>query len=582
MQFQYRSIDRGETSIFGRLRAEGIDPLNYVRFYSLRAWGKIGPQKSLVTEQLYIHAKVMVVDDRYAIIGSANINERSMLGERDSEIAAVIYDNDLIDSRMGGKDYKVGRFPHTLRMRLMREHLGVDVDHVMDDEREAEMYDSPSDSETGSVISSAQTDKSVERKLVASRTRIQDDLIAKAEGIRSFNHDIDWEQADNPNIQANKKLTQDHRVTGNATHRADVEGRGFDNMVAFDGTKEFSGRDSSVLKHNKEVLVNNVAPEGKGTLETPQPKDKNHAHQGGIADDDDDSATTLAAIMPPSQLPRLDTVALGLTLQSQLPPLPVADDTDIGGPGLERTFSHGSSEFVNPMLAQMHWPQVTKDCMQDPLADNFFFNTWNTVAQNNTKLFRSVFRCMPDSQVTTWRDYHNCVDYAERFAHAQGMPKSTQKMQEEAKGLTGPPGHGASRLGQSAHKIAHGKAGTVATKIASIFTRPKNDVGKGRDEVPVQDHVNTMNDHLNGHYEEKQEDQQNTPPDRSHIDFNSPSTLRNREADTNNEKPQPENVRRKRATTKSSAMSENIPSKEDSEQILDMVQGALVEWPYDW
>jgi phosphatidylserine/phosphatidylglycerophosphate/cardiolipin synthase-like enzyme len=29
----------------------------------------------------------MIVDDTYVIIGSANINDRSMLGDRDSEIA---------------------------------------------------------------------------------------------------------------------------------------------------------------------------------------------------------------------------------------------------------------------------------------------------------------------------------------------------------------------------------------------------------------------------------------------------------------------------------------------------------------
>lgn len=36
----------------------------------------------------------------------------------------------MIDSKMGGEDFKVGRFAHTLRMRLMREHLGVDVDEL--------------------------------------------------------------------------------------------------------------------------------------------------------------------------------------------------------------------------------------------------------------------------------------------------------------------------------------------------------------------------------------------------------------------------------------------------------------------
>ena len=37
------------------------------------------------------------MDDRLAIIGSANINERSQRGDRDSELAAIIKDTDLID-----------------------------------------------------------------------------------------------------------------------------------------------------------------------------------------------------------------------------------------------------------------------------------------------------------------------------------------------------------------------------------------------------------------------------------------------------------------------------------------------------
>lgn len=36
---------------------------------------------------IYVHAKGMVVDDEYVICGSANINQRSMDGSRDTEIA---------------------------------------------------------------------------------------------------------------------------------------------------------------------------------------------------------------------------------------------------------------------------------------------------------------------------------------------------------------------------------------------------------------------------------------------------------------------------------------------------------------
>ena len=81
----------------------------------------------------------MVVDDRIAIIGSANINERSQRGDRDSELACIIRDTDMIDSTMGGKPYQVGRFAHTMRVRLMREHLGIDVDELESSEGREEL-----------------------------------------------------------------------------------------------------------------------------------------------------------------------------------------------------------------------------------------------------------------------------------------------------------------------------------------------------------------------------------------------------------------------------------------------------------
>lgn len=40
---------------------------------------------------IYVHAKGMIVDDDYVIIGSANINQRSLDGSRDTEIAMGAY-----------------------------------------------------------------------------------------------------------------------------------------------------------------------------------------------------------------------------------------------------------------------------------------------------------------------------------------------------------------------------------------------------------------------------------------------------------------------------------------------------------
>ncbi len=62
----------------------------------------------------------MIVDDRYAIIGSANINDRSMRGHRDSEIAALVEDEAKITSKMGDEEFMVSKFAHDLRCTLFK------------------------------------------------------------------------------------------------------------------------------------------------------------------------------------------------------------------------------------------------------------------------------------------------------------------------------------------------------------------------------------------------------------------------------------------------------------------------------
>ncbi|KAG8908268.1 hypothetical protein FRB99_007801 [Tulasnella sp. 403] len=78
-----------------------------------------------VSELLYIHSKLMIVDDRRVIMGSANINDRSQKGDGDSEIAMVVEDSDMIETTMDGKPYMAARFAATLRRRLFKEHLGL-------------------------------------------------------------------------------------------------------------------------------------------------------------------------------------------------------------------------------------------------------------------------------------------------------------------------------------------------------------------------------------------------------------------------------------------------------------------------
>jgi phospholipase D1/2 len=72
---------------------------------------------------VYVHSKGMIVDDEYVIVGSANINQRSLAGSRDTEIAVGAYQ----PRHAGGR----GRPPRGkvfgYRMSLWEEHLGKEV-----------------------------------------------------------------------------------------------------------------------------------------------------------------------------------------------------------------------------------------------------------------------------------------------------------------------------------------------------------------------------------------------------------------------------------------------------------------------
>nr|KMM72113.1 phospholipase D1 [Coccidioides posadasii RMSCC 3488] len=211
MEFQYDSINRGGNSIMEMIAKEGVNPMEYIRFYNLRNYDRINASgvmqtaekqsgvsyetarhqydagvtgskpafdttsaygqyqqaaqqvthgssasgrwnsvascymlggedirnvpwehndalaeiDAFVSEELYVHSKVLIADDRTVICGSANINDRSQLGSHDSEIAVIIQDPSPIESSMNGQPYLVSRFASTLRRQLCRKHLGL-------------------------------------------------------------------------------------------------------------------------------------------------------------------------------------------------------------------------------------------------------------------------------------------------------------------------------------------------------------------------------------------------------------------------------------------------------------------------
>lgn len=87
---------------------------------------------AFVSEELYIHTKCLIADDRLVIIGSANLNDRSQLGTHDSEIAVVIEDPTPVRAEMNGQPWTASRFAASLRRQLFRKHLGLLPDQRWD------------------------------------------------------------------------------------------------------------------------------------------------------------------------------------------------------------------------------------------------------------------------------------------------------------------------------------------------------------------------------------------------------------------------------------------------------------------
>jgi phosphatidylserine/phosphatidylglycerophosphate/cardiolipin synthase-like enzyme len=77
--------------------------------YQLLGRGRVGVENRY--SPIEVHSKVMVVDDEWATVGSANLNERSILSETEANVAI-----------------EDAPFARALRCRLMAEHLGLSAD----------------------------------------------------------------------------------------------------------------------------------------------------------------------------------------------------------------------------------------------------------------------------------------------------------------------------------------------------------------------------------------------------------------------------------------------------------------------
>ncbi|POA80395.1 phospholipase D-like domain-containing protein [Pseudomonas protegens] len=98
----------------------------YLTLLNLRTWDTLDGR--VVTEQIYVHSKLLIADDRVAIVGSANVNDRSLLGNRDSELAMIVRDSTPVKVALDGQhEQQVSQAISQLRKGLWRKHFALSL-----------------------------------------------------------------------------------------------------------------------------------------------------------------------------------------------------------------------------------------------------------------------------------------------------------------------------------------------------------------------------------------------------------------------------------------------------------------------
>ena len=125
MYFQNQTIARMHAALVKMLGTpEEVDRyllIGYIQQHGVSFDGKP------VSSPIYIHSKFIVADDTRFIVGSANINDRSFNGDRDSEMAVLVAKPAEQKDGLPYSEHIRG-----LRIRLWTEHFGLTAQEVLD------------------------------------------------------------------------------------------------------------------------------------------------------------------------------------------------------------------------------------------------------------------------------------------------------------------------------------------------------------------------------------------------------------------------------------------------------------------
>ncbi|HEY3817410.1 MAG TPA: phospholipase D-like domain-containing protein [Polyangiaceae bacterium] len=127
--FEWNTMRYMAQTVAREAKKKGKDWKDYLSFYFLMNWTAPDPTPHLTGKRkervqanwrymVYVHSKLMIVDDEYLIVGSANLNERSLAGDRDTEICVYIKADE-------GKLAECKEKIQALRVKAWTDHMGV-------------------------------------------------------------------------------------------------------------------------------------------------------------------------------------------------------------------------------------------------------------------------------------------------------------------------------------------------------------------------------------------------------------------------------------------------------------------------
>jgi len=295
-------------------------------------------------------------------------------------------------------------------------------------------------------------------------------------------------------------------------------------------------------------------------------------------------------------------------LASQLLPFPPSNDTGLVDCHISpRQKKPGQCPLPTP--ADLKQAFIDKNCMKDPVNDAFYFDTWQTVAENNTKIFRTVFRCMPDSEVKSWKEYKEYTAYGERFAELQNYPAAAPHVHPVSNPHSGPPGASTipatvkPKSQETETPMAESGVPGVSKRDSSSIEEETQDTAADTSGTPIGHEKVSTKDEIRSSQDEKatlkalESHTSNTAQNgASNLAIQSHEKIAEKERSSSqfvgysdalsvNASSQQQRVRR-RTNTRSSKRefnaSDAIIDKRHAEELLNMVQGRLVLWPYDW